>query len=112
MKDYKTNWTKEEFKAYLLIYCANADFDESKEEKTFIKSHTTIENFDDIQREFDGDSDFTSIQKIQWSLNNHGYTESEIDVLLQDIKDLFVSDHQYTLLERNIYTVLKRLFKS
>jgi len=30
MEQIKTNWNREEFKAYLLIYCANADFVESE----------------------------------------------------------------------------------
>ena len=48
----KTNWTEDELKAYLLIYCANADFTESKIEIDFIKSKILSSNFDKIHREF------------------------------------------------------------
>lgn len=30
----ETNWTKAEFKAYLLAYCAQTDYIETEEEKT------------------------------------------------------------------------------
>jgi leucyl-tRNA synthetase len=38
MSEYSTKWSKEELEAYLLFYCANADFIETDEEKKFIHS--------------------------------------------------------------------------
>ena len=38
MSDFKTQWTKVEFKTYLLLYCAHADYVETEEEKEMILS--------------------------------------------------------------------------
>ena len=46
------NWTKEELKIYILIYCANADFSESKFEVDYIKSRTKTDNFKKNHAEF------------------------------------------------------------
>ena len=42
MENKNINWTKEDLKTYLLIYCANADFSESKIEIEFIKSMKSL----------------------------------------------------------------------
>lgn len=57
MNDLHPNWTKEELKIYILIYCANADFSESKVERAFIKERIAHSDFDKIHAEYEGDND-------------------------------------------------------
>ena len=57
MEETSPNWTKEELKIYILIYCANADFSESKLETEYIKSKIQTSNFDKIHAEFENDND-------------------------------------------------------
>ena len=102
MKKFNTNWTKEELKIYILIYCANADFSESKFEIDLIKSKIQTSNFEKIHDEFKKDNDYQSIQKIQLSFKEHGYTNDEIENLFRDIKELFLSDEKYDILEQNL----------
>lgn len=111
MKEFSTNWTKEELKIYILIYCANADFVESKFEIDFIKSKIQASNFEKIHAEFVNDNDYQSIQKIQLSINEHGYTDDAINNLFREIKELFLSDKEYDILEQNLYRGLNRIFK-
>jgi len=106
-----TNWTKEELKVYILIYCANADFSESKFEVDFIKSKIKTNNFDKIHAEFEEDNDYQSIQKIQLSVEEHGYTNDEKNRLFGEIKELFLSDKKYDVLERNLYLGLSQILK-
>ena len=108
-KDLTTNWSKAEFKAYLLLFCANADFIESEEEKEFIKSKIDTETYNRIHKEFDADNDYQGIQKIMWTAKKHDYSKEQIDVLMEDIKVLFLSDGEYDTLERNLMIGLKRL---
>ena len=61
MSDNTTNWRKDELEAYLLFYCANADFVESDEEKKFIHSRVSDEVYSKIHLEFIKDKDFTRI---------------------------------------------------
>jgi len=106
-----TNWTKEELKVYILIYCANADFSESKFEVDFIKSKIKTNNFEKIHAEFEEDNDYQSIQKIQLSVEEHGYTNDEKNRLFGEIKELFLSDKKYDVLERNLYLGLSQILK-
>lgn len=43
MSDVNVNWDKEQFKAYMLIFAANANFSESEEEKELILSKVDAE---------------------------------------------------------------------
>ncbi len=111
MENIKTNWTKEELKIYVLIYCANADFLESKLEIDFIKSKIQTSNFEKIHAEFENDNDYQSIQKIRFSIKEHGYTNDETNSLFREIKELFLSDKNYDILELNLYRGLSHLLK-
>jgi hypothetical protein len=103
----KNHWTKDELKTYLLIYCANADFCETKTEIEYIKKHTHNGHFTKMHAEFDADSDFESIQKIKHSLEEHGY--ENFDNLISEIKGLFVVDSKLDILEENLLRMLKHL---
>lgn len=111
MEEIKTNWTKEELEIYILIYCANADFSESKFEIDFIKSKTQTSNFEKIHDVFKKDNDYQSIQKIQSSIKDHGYTNEDKDILFKEIKALFLSDDKYDILEQNLYRGLSHILK-
>ncbi|MDX1348834.1 MAG: hypothetical protein R3279_01235 [Putridiphycobacter sp.] len=107
----KTNWTKNDLKTYTLIYCANADFTESKVEIDFIKSIIKNANFDQLHKEFELDNDYQSIQKMQAAIQENDYSDAEIDQLIADIKTLFLTDNDYDILEQNMLLGLKRIFK-
>ena len=51
MKEFETNWSREELKAYILIYCSQADFVVSQHETDFINSKVNIDSFDSINNE-------------------------------------------------------------
>jgi len=106
-----TNWTKEELNTYLLIYCANADFTESKDEISIIKSKIPTSVFEKVHHEFNKDNDYQSIQKIQSSLETLGFTNDLKNRLLFEIKELFLSDDNYDILEKNLMRGLNRIFK-
>ena len=101
-----TNWTEDELKAYLLIYCANADFTESKAEIDFIKSRILSSNFEKIHKEFNKDNDYQSIQKIQSTVERLEYSSTRKNQLLAEIKEIFLSDDNYDILEKNLMRAL------
>jgi hypothetical protein len=111
VKDMNDHWTKEEFKIYLLLYCANADFTESKAEIDLIKLKGQHSNFDKIHAEFESDNDYQSIQKIQAAIAHQGYSANEIESLYDEIKELFLSDGKYDVLEQNLYLGLRHILK-
>ena len=105
----KTNWTKEDLKIYLLIYCANADFSESKHELKYIKEKIENSHYDKIRDEFEKDNEYQSIQKIQTTIKELGYSKLAINNLLEEIKELFVSDHNFNTQEQNLFRGLNKI---
>ena len=107
----KTNWTKEELKIYVLIYCANADLTESKVELDLIKSKIETSDFDKIHEEFNNDNDYQGIQKVQSCLEELEYSEEDKNGLLEEMKELFLSDDKYDILEKNLFKGLSRILR-
>ena len=105
-----TNWTEDELKSYVLIYCANADFTESKVEIDFIKSKILSSNFEKIHKEFEKDNDYQSIQKIQSTIERLGFSSAQKNDLLAEIKEVFLSDDKYDTLEKNLLRALSHIF--
>ena len=107
-----SKWTKEELVAYVLLFAANSDFTEDKNEKNLILSKVDNKTYDNIFTEFQNDNDFQSIQKIIAGLNAHNYSKGDIDFLFADIKQLFLADGNYDTLEKNMFMNLKRLLSA
>lgn len=112
MEDFTTDWTHQELKAYMLLYCANADFIVSREEKEYIKSKVGEEEYRRVRREFEKDNDYQQIQKISAAIERFDYSREEIDEAFQSIKDLFLTEGEMDILEQNIYRGLKNLLQN
>ena len=110
MSEINPHFSKDEFHAYLLFYCANADFVEQEEEMEFIKSKTENEVFEKMHKQFQKDNDFQRIQKIERTLDALEYTKEQKELLLEEIQALFMSDGKFPILERNAYLGLKHIF--
>ena len=104
-----TNWTRKEFKAYILLYAAQADFNISAEEKEMIISKVDKNSYEKIQKELKKDNDYQSIQKIQKNIEIHSYSQDFLENLINDIKEVFFSDDNFDVLERNMLMFLKRV---
>ncbi len=111
MEDLQTQWTKKEFEAYVLLYCSYADLKETAEETHYIEEKIKHLDVERIRHEFEQDNDFQSNQKIQSTLRRFKYSEQELSNLLTEIKELFLADGVYHMLERNMSTVFDRLIK-
>ena len=107
----KVNWTKKEFQTYLFIFCMNADYKETKEELKAISLKSDEAIYEKMHSEFEKDNDYASIQKLQTSIKELNYSKEEIDNLYEEIRELFLSDGKYEILERNLMTGLKRILK-
>lgn len=101
------NWTKDDLRMYLLIYCANADFVESPEEMDYIKSKIGHSDFSKMHAEFEKDNDYQSIQKIQKAYEDLNYDSP--DALFDEIREFFISDGEFDVLERNLIMGLKHI---
>ncbi len=105
----ENDWTENEFKAYLLLYAAHANFEESKAEIDFIKQRVGKKNLAHIHVEFDEDNDYQHIQKIQACVKRFAYKTEDIETLFSDMKALFVTDGRMDVLEQNLFLGLKHV---
>ena len=112
MKTIKTNWTNNEFKAYILLYAANADYIVSETEKDIIEELIDKKQLHKISTELKYDNDIQSIKKIEYYLKKFNYSKEEKEILLEEIKNLFLSDGDYNQLEIIMYHFFEKLFKA
>ena len=111
MNEFSTQWSRDDLKAYILLYCANADFVETEEETSYIKSKISDHGFENIHDEFIGDNDYQGLQKIRSTLDRFKFTKDEVAVLLSEIKELFLSDGSFDTLERNLFMRLNQFLE-
>lgn len=109
MKPITTTWNKEELKTYVLIYCAHADFNESKVEMDYIHAKHPSGHFDAMHKEFEGDNDFVSVEKITNTIERLGLTADEKDALKAEIKGVFMADNVITTEEENLMRGLSHI---
>lgn len=100
------NWRKDEFTTYVLLFCANANFQESTEEMEIIKNKITSNDYNHIHHESKQDNDYQVIQKIQSTLIRLDYSNEE------KIKKLFLADGKYDILESNLERNLKHILNN
>jgi len=105
------NWTKNELEAYVLIYCANADFVEHEDELDFIKLKVSEVDYKKMHKIFIKDNDFQSLQKIEKSFVELNFTTDDKKQLLNEIKELFQSDESFSINEQNLLRGLQHIFK-
>jgi hypothetical protein len=108
----KVEWTKEEFQLYLFVYCVNADYKETKEELELVKSKIGDSTmYAKMRKEFEKDNDYISIQKIIKYIEMHNYVKGDADSLFAEMKEIFLSDGTYNILEKNLMLGLKKFLK-
>ena len=105
---YKTTWTKKEFKAYVLLYCSQADYSESNAERGLIVNKVGKDNYNHIYEELDKDNDYTRVQKIMTTSKRMNYNHEQ---LVADMKEVFFADGEFDVLEQNMLLSLKRILK-
>lgn len=102
-------WTKPELEIYILLLCANADHDESEEEISMIKSKVDSETYHRIYDEFKSDTEDESFEKIQDNINMHDYTNLEIANLRKHMYEIFFSDCDFKMMERNLDRIMDNM---
>mgnify|MGYP000179817875 CR=1 FL=1 len=104
-----SNWTKKEFLAYVLLYAAHCNFIETKEEKNYILTRINETIFNKIHNEIVIDSNEKSLNKIQQYILDNNITQSEKEALIKEIKNVFFADGYVDNIEKNVFTMLKKI---
>ena len=109
MASINNHWSKEELHTYILLLCANADENESKQELELIKSKTDPKIFDKIYTEFQKDSEDEALEKIDDNVQFHHYSSLELSQIKKDMRQIFMSDKKYNMMEENLDNILDNI---
>lgn len=109
MKSIEKHWTKEKLKTYILLLCAKADQVEAEAELNLIKSKIPAAIFEAVYQEFSKDTEDESLEKIQYALERHEYSNKELAALKKEIQEVFSTDNSVNMKERNLGWILDNI---
>lgn len=102
-------WTRDDFLAYVLIYAAKADFAEGPKETEFIRDEVGDETYEAIHSEYEEDTDAERIGKIIDYVQGEEFDKEYANMLFHEITELFMSDGEFSLMEKNLRRALQRI---
>ncbi|GER59317.1 hypothetical protein [Patiriisocius marinus] len=102
MKHKAKDWTKEELQLYILLMCANADKNETKEELEMISSKVSKETFDKMLELFRSDTEIKRFKKIDRNIQQQNYSALELSAFKKEIYEVFLSDNNFSMLEKRL----------
>ena len=103
------HWTKDELLAYILIFVAHSDLNETPKEKEYILSRVDKNLYKRVHEKFDKDNDYQSIQNIIEAVKSHDYYKNNLFDLFADIKLMAFADGQMDQMEQATYNYLKKI---
>jgi hypothetical protein len=109
MKPKNKEWSKTELQVYILLLCANADNQESEKEINMIKLKTDQETFEMIYQEFSNDTEDERLDKIEVAIHLHEYSMKEIADFRREMYEIFFSDCNFSLMEKNLDRILDNI---
>lgn len=109
MKPKNNVWSKTELQVYILLLCANADDQESEKELNMITLKTDQETFERIYQEFSDDTEEERLDKIDAAIHLHQYSMKEIADFRREMYEIFFSDCNFTLMEKNLDRILDNI---
>lgn len=112
MQNLTTNWSQNEFKAYLLLYAANSNQNVSEEERAFIESKFDKNTLEKMSKELNTDNDYQRLQKILKCINQFNCTDADIDNLLEEVKHITTTDGTIDVVEQSTYSFLTKMLKN
>ncbi|WGD34483.1 sulfurtransferase [Olleya sp. YS] len=109
--DKPNTWTKDELLAYILLFVAHSDLDETRKEKDYILSRVDKKVYQRVHEQFDQDNDYQSIQNIIEGVKTHDYYRNDLADLFADIKLMAFADGEMDIMENMAYNLLKKILK-
>jgi len=111
MNEKKIKWNAHEFKVYLFLYAANADFELKEEEIHIILSKATKSEYQHIQKIFEKDTDIERIETILTFREQFFPTEKDADRIINEIYKLLNADGELNINEENFFRIFKKILK-
>ena len=104
-------WQKNELLAYILLFVAHSDLNETHNEREYILSRVDKNIFQRVFEQFEKDNDYQSIQNIIEAVKTHDYYRNDLADLFADIKLMAFADGNMDSMEKMVYSSLKKILK-
>lgn len=106
----KTNkLTKKELQIYILLLCANADSEETKEELNMIKSKVDAKTFKRIYKDFGKATEDERLERIDDNIQLHDFENIELAELRREMYEIFFADCDFKMMERNLNRIMDNI---
>lgn len=109
MKVDNSQWTYNEFLAFLMVYAAELNMQLPTEELEFIRNRTGINDIAKIKQVVDGVSDVEAIEIIEDYRKIYLDTPEKEEKVRQDLEDLLKTQNKHTQLENVLVHILERI---
>ena len=104
-------WNPEEFKAYLLLSASESDHIVTEEELELLEEKVDSNILKKISRELKADNDYQRMQKIMAYIESNNCKQEELDALLSEIKEMYISDGNFDIMEQTTFRFLQKALK-
>jgi uncharacterized tellurite resistance protein B-like protein len=108
MKQIADNWTKEEFKAFLMLHVAKADLKVSTDELFLILDQVDEEAYRKIVMVHSKLSDSECLRLIQAQKEKHFPGGEGKEFLIGELTTLALADSKFSVYEQNLIRSLKK----
>ena len=100
----------DEFRAFAMLYAANAENGISPEEEIIIKSALPPDLYVLIRTRFDACSDAEALDILFEHRECHCADAGALDRLLSDMQKIYEAHESFSPVERNVHRIFKRIF--
>ncbi len=108
----KPQLTNSQFKTFLLIYAAHADYLFSEKEEELIKADVSHKDYTDMMALYENSTDYGALKIIMAHENAYLNTTELRQQMYQKIVSLFKVDGDYSRLEQVFLTFLDKMLTS
>lgn len=109
MKTVQNFQNKQEFEAYLMIYCSSIYGGSVSDRWNQIKHSFGYNTFNHVMRQFKKDSDITCIERIQSAVESLQLNKEELNALMFSIKHLFSQNGYFGVQQKMIFSNISRM---
>ena len=102
-------WTRDEFMAFLLLYCAGVDMDCTEEERKVIRDGIDDAHLAAVEAEYDRLSDFGRISVMKSYQPLYFKDPAQKEDLMKAIRMMFTADGDFDTMEHNVYLMLQKI---
>lgn len=106
-----SNWSYNEFLAFLMVYGAEMNQHLSAEELDFIKTRTGIHDISNIKEKVDSMSDAEGIELIDIYKGKYLSTDESKSKAKNDLEELLKTPGNHTQFEKVVVHLMERLLK-